>query len=443
MAIATRKRRVVTTIMETTRGTFVAPNPTNDALPTVGEAQIEAFEPLAIDRSILRQSFTRYPDIYPGVATATISYIVELGGNTANPQTDYATPNWADCFRSCGFTEVSNAAGGLKPRLLRNVTSLTGGVADTPLRHGETVTGNGTAPAGTGVVVGDFFAEDDVLTVQETAAPGGTLTTWTGATSGRIATGNRGANAVVAFRLSSNVNTTETTSQELYLDGKVLQLKGCMGNAEILLDFGNTLRAKFTMQGIVNIVGGVQQYIDAPLPSTPYELHKVAPTFLGKDVRIYEIGATPKFYGRDSAAGTPVVGSISQIRLNTGNQVIARRNAFDAVGITNCLITDRSPTGSFDPDEVLNSEFNWIAKFIAGTPMRFKAMVGAVGTTLTQDGNTCDFLAPGIVISQMGDGDRDGINAWNGQFKITGGDYDPSAAGELPGNDSEFTIIHR
>lgn len=455
MAIALKKRRIFSTSLESVRGTFVGGSPTNDAHPTIREAEITAFEPASVDRGVLRLSLTKYPDVYPGVATATISVTAELGGLPANPQTDYASPNWTDLFRCCGFQEYSNqnlAAGG-KPRLLRNVTSLTGGVGGTPLRHGETVTGNGTAPAGTGTVLGDFFAEDDVLAVVESAAPGGTLTTWTGALSGRVATGSRGANAVVALGLTSDVNFAvgppaigmQTLSSRLWLDGKELTLKGCMGNVEVLLDYGDMIRAKFDIQGVVNT------YIDATPANwaTPFELHKVAPTFLGKEIRVYEISATPDGFGRDAGTfvnvpGTPtIVGSLSTVRINSGNDVILRKNALDASGVQFALITNRAATGSFDPDEVASSDFDWVTKFVNGTPMRFKAMIGAPGTTLSNDGNTIDLLCPGIVISQLGDSDRDGINNWDGQFKLTGGDYDSTATGELPGNDNEFTIIHR
>lgn len=442
MAIALKARRVVTVVPETARGTFVTPNPTNDAIPTIRDGTFTV-DPVSVDRPTLRQTLTRYAATYPGVATGSISVTFEMGGLPLNPKTDYDVPVWFDCFRACGFTEVSNLNGGLKPRLLQNVTSLTGGTANTPLRHGETVTGNGGTVAGAGIVVGDFFGEDDVLCVQETTAPTGTaLTTWTGATSLRVATGTRGANSVVALRLSSNVNTTECVSAEIYLDGKRLQLKGCMGNAEILLDYGDMIRAKVDLQGVV-VTPVTTGYADVALPTTANEVHKVAPTFLGKEVRIYEIGASPKFFGRDSAAGTPTVGAISTIRVNTGNEVILRKNAFDPSGVTNALITGRAPSGSFDPDEVLSTEFDWITKFIQGTPMRFKAMVGSAGTVTTQDGNTVDVLAPGIVLSQMGDTDRDGVNNWNGQFKITGGDYDPSASIETVGADNELVLIYR
>lgn len=451
MAIALKKRRIFSTLPEGTRGTFALGNPTNDALPTIREAEITAFEPASVDRQVLRLSLTKFPDVYPGVATATISVTAELGGDPDNPKTDYDAPNWSDAFRCCGFEEYSNANGGRKPRTLRSVTSLTGGVAGAPLRHGESVTGNGTAPVGTGTVLGDFFAEDDLLTVLESAAPGGTLTTWTGALSGRTATGTRGVNSYVAFGLTSNVNFAfgppatgmQTISSRLWLDGKELQLKGCMGNVEILLDYGDMIRAKFDIQGVVNFYGDAAPAVWA----TPYELHKVAPTFLGKEIRIYEIGATPDGYGRDSGTfvnvpGTPtIVGALSTVRLNTGNDVILRRNALDDSGVQFALITNRAPTGSFDPDEVASSDFDWVTKFVNGTPMRFKAMIGANGTVL--DGNTIDLLCPGIVISQLGDSDRDGINNWDGQFKMTGGDYDASATGELPGSDNEFTIIYR
>ncbi len=440
MAIALKNRRVATVAVETTRGTFLAPTASVDGIPTIREATFTP-NPISVERPTLRQSMTPYADTYPGVATCEVRLIVEMGGLPANPKTDYDMPVWADLLRGCGFEEVSNANGGLKPRLLQNVSGLTGGTAGTPLRHGETVTGNGGTIAGTGVVIGDFFHEDDVLCVQETTAPTGTaLTTWTGGTSSRVATGTRGANSVGAFRLNSDVNgvtspaSTQTLSGELYLDGKRLRYKGGMGNAEFLFDHGDMLRMQVTISAVINAYG------DVAMPSNANELHKVAPTFLGKEVRVYEIASSPKLYGKDAAT---IVGAINTMRLNTGNNVVLRPNSFDPSGVSHALITARKPTGSFNPDEVLVSEYDWVGKFIAGTPMRLKAMMGSAGTVTTQDGNTVDFMCPGIVVSSLGDGDRDAVHTWDGQFKITGGDYDTSAAGEAPGNDNEFTIIYR
>ena len=438
MAISLKKRRVATVAVETTRGTFLAPTASVDAIPTIRDATF-TIKPLSVARPTLRLSLTPFPDTYPGVATVEMRIEAELGGLPANPKTDYDVPVWGDLFRGCGFQEVSNANGGSKPRVLRSVTSLTGGTSGTPLRHGETVAGNGATTPGAGVVIGDFFAEDDILIVQETTAPAGAFSTWTGATSARVATGTRGANSVVAMRLQSDVNLTECVSAEIYSDGKRIQAKGCMGNAEFLMDHGDMIRAAFTLSGVVRSPVSTG-YADVSIPTNANELHKIAPTFLGKEVRVYEISASPKLYGKD---GATVVGAINQARINTGNNVILRENSFDPSGVSFALITGRAPTGSFNPDEVLNTEYDFVTKFAAGTPMRFKAQLGVAGDGGALDGNTVDILAPGIVISGLADGDRDGIHTWDGQFKLTGGNYSTTPGLETPGNDNELTIIYR
>ena len=62
----------------------------------------------------------------------------------------------------------------------------------------------------------------------------------------------------------------------------------------------------------------------------------------------------------------------------------------------------------------------------------------------TYNNNVFDFITPGIVISGLGDADRDGINAWDGSFRMSGGNYTASVAqSETPGKDNEFVIIHR
>lgn len=455
MAIATKDRRVLLVgTPESPRGTAISLTGANDAIPTIRSA-VPKLTPFSVERPTLRLSLTKLPDTYPGVAELEIKTIVELGGLPTNPQTDYAMPIWADLMRACGFDELSSVSSGAteKPRLLQNVTSLTGGTAGSPMRHGEVVTGNGGTIAGAGIVVGDFYAEDDVLCVLETTAPTGTaLTTWTGATSARVATGTRSANSVGAWILQSNVNSSDTATMQLYCDGKRYSGKGFMGNAEFLFDHGDYLRAEFTMRGVARLqTDSPPGYGDATINSlgTINEQHKLPAVFLGKEVRFYETTASPKGYGRDAAgfanvSGTPTIsGAITTIRVNTGNNVTLRPNSFDPNGVSFALITGRAPTGTFNPDEVASADFDWITKFILGNPIRFKAMMGAAGTVTTQDGGTVDVIAPGIVISNMGDADREGINTWDGSFKLSGGDYDPSAAGEAPGNDNELTIIYR
>ena len=60
----------------------------------------------------------------------------------------------------------------------------------------------------------------------------------------------------------------------------------------------------------------------------------------------------------------------------------------------------------------------------------------------TNNQNSYMFSSPGLVFVGMADIDRDNVNVWDASFKLTGGDYDQTALGELPGNDNELIIAH-
>lgn len=447
MAITLKNRRVLAVAPETTRGTFLTSmDPTNDAVPLVREATFTV-EPIRVDRPVLRLSLTDYPDIYPGVASVSIDTLIEISGVPPNTGTTtaLASPIWTDLMRSCGFEEVSTATG-KTPRMYTGFTTFTN-TDGAPMRHGESVTVDyATPPDITGVVLGDTFFDDDAICIEEiVTSPGtGTITITTAAAgSNRSTTGvsvARDVSVVVGLRLRSNVNQMETISSELYIDGKRLRVKGCASNIELQLDHGDSLKARFTIQGVR------EAYADVALPATPNEQHYIPPTFLGKDVRFrtIESEATRKTYGRDGTI-SPSSAALNTLRFSTGNNVVLRQNSLDTNGVTFALITDREGTGSFNPDEVLESEFSFMEQFRQGKPIRFKGFIGAnpAASPNAGDGNSIDIIAPGCVLSQLGDAERDLVNSWDGQFALTGGDYDTSASGELPGNDSELTIIYR
>lgn len=457
MAISLSKRRIVAAVLEAQsgvagiidRGFFRAPNIAADAIPTIREAKITRFEPVSVERPVLRQSLTGMPDIYPGQAIAEITFVAEIGGvpNNAAGSATLASPNWTDLMRACGYVEVSaqgSPATPLGAPVTRNpriysFASQSGG-SGSALRHGELATvdyatSGDIGPANT-FVVGDTFTDDDLICIDEPAgsvAGTGALNSITGSTSGRAcATLVRDTTVVVALKLQSDLNLMETISLECYLDGKRLRLKGCMGNFEFRMVHGDVLHAEFKFLGIV------ESYGDQAMPTNANESHYLPPTFLGKDVRFRKIDGS-KTYGKDTGAGT-LVGALNNIRMSSGNTLVMRENSLSASGFSFAYITDRKPGGSFNPDEVSEAEFSFVNAFINGETLRAKAMIGA---NTTGDGNSIDLIAPGLVFSGLADGDRDGLNIFDASFDLTGGDYDSSATTEIPGTDNEFTLIYR
>ena len=440
MAIALKKRRIITAKIEATRGTAEVPVASSDAIPMIRDATFE-ITPVEVERPTLRLSLTDYPDIYPGKALVRARILAEVAGRDSGfPASE---PNWTRLLRACGMRFADQASNVFAYK----VTALT--TNNGALRHGEVV--SGTALAGTGnTMLGDNFAQEGAqfttVFVAEGATPGtgaGTITSQRGSSETVMTVTTRSTNKCLAWIPQSDVNSQSTVSIGLYLDGKLCALKGAMGNVEYQFNHGDACLAQFDMQGVL------VSYSDQAMPTNAFEGHKVPPTFLGSRLTLsspINLPGNSDRYGTGGTAGFGTKGSLNQVRLSSGNNVVLQPNSLDPDGVSFALVTSRKPAGSFNPTEVLSaSEFDFISRFVAGSPARMKLLLGATDHTNpnSADQNTFEFMAPGIVFSGMTDADRDGINIWDASFELSGGDYDSTALGEAPGNDNEFILVHR
>ena len=440
MAIALKKRRVVTALVEATRGTAEAPAASTDAIPMIRDATFE-ITPVEVERPTLRLSLTDYPDIYPGKATVRARILVEVAGRDSGFPT--SPPAWTRLLRACAMDLYSSSANVFAYK----VTALT--TDNGPLRHGEVVTG--TALAGTGnVMLGDNFSHEGgvlgTVFVREGATPGvgaGTITSQRGSNETVFTVTTRSTNKCLGYVPQSDVNLQSTVSIGMYLDGKLCAFKGAMGNVEYQFNHGDACLAQFEMQGVL------VSYTDVAMPTNAFEGHKVPPTFLGAKLTLSSPTNNPAAANRYGTGGTSTFttkGALNQVRLSSGNNVILQPNSLDPDGIAFALSTGRKPTGSFNPTEVLSAtEFDFISRFVAGSAARMKIIMGAVDNTSpnTADQNSFDWMLPGVVFTGMSDVDRDGINIWDASFDLTGGDYDSTVLGEQPGQDNEFLLVHR
>lgn len=123
--------------------------------------------------------------------------------------------------------------------------------------------------------------------------------------------------------------------------------------------------------------------------------------------------------GRATAPGATYalehVPCIRSIELAMNNEVNYNECMANATGIDNTLITARKPSGSFDPDILAESQFPWIADFLANTAFRARF---SVGSTL---GNKYLMTMPALSTVSAGSGDRNGIATRQIAFELTGG----------------------
>ena len=459
MAIFSSRRRLLGIRPEGTSGTLNQPNLTAniDNTPLLRDAKM-AVEPISVERPTLRLTYTPIGDIYPGKSVGTLTTTFELSSSSLfidDATTGGERSNILRWIQAC-FYEVNRSAG--EAANIRGI-KVTGITTDNgPMRHGEALIGTGVVLGNGWTAVGDNYVDDEVLFL---TSPAGTLTggSLTGA-NGTVFTVNNASlgDAGYCWSPRSDINAAISggvahASLALYDDGKLWLMKGAMGNFEFEFKHGDAVLVNMTMRGVVD------SYTDAALPTGALDNHRYPPTFLGSRVTIRKPTnnpATADRYGTGGTGaaapggGTGITGSLNSIKLRSGNNLVLHENSMDPNGINYALISSRAPEGEFNPDEVLNTEFPFVNYFAAGNPLRMRiTVVGSPAGSFvfndptTANNNVFDFMVGGLVISGLGDGDRDGINSWNGRFKCTGGNYSTTAQIETPGIDNEIVIIQR
>lgn len=449
MAFASASRQLVGVVKENFQGTQVVPG-APDVLPLIRSVKVTP-KPIRVDRPTLRLSLSGLADISPGQAIVDVEFTYELHASAAYVAgagvTSSMRPFFTRAIQACGyaFTTEQTSQQGLYSYAL---TSIAG---SNPLVDGETVVGN-TTPGSGNTIFGDTYGDDGFVLVDHgsTALVG---TTFTGALSGAVATvGARNVTECFGWRPTSTPTNPisgagqSSMSVTVWKDGKRLQIKGAMGNTEFQFVHGDAVLCRTTMSGVfVN-------YTDSALPTNPNESHKYPPTFLGSRLTLREISNAPtnsNKYGSDGGGAGVITGGLNRMTINTGNEVVLRENSMDPNGVNFATIANREPGGSFNPDEVANADFDFISRFVNGTPVRMRCIVNGPGSSTpvynnpaTNNQNSYMFSSPGLVFDGMADIDRDNVNVWDASFKLTGGDYDQTALGELPGNDNELIIAH-
>jgi hypothetical protein len=437
-------RRVVAAFVETAQGTFVTPVASSDAIPMIRSAKVTPTS-VRVDRPTIRLSLSDIADIAPGKATVEVQFEFELTANSA-----YASgvvnsgmrPIVTRILQGAGLSFASEAA-------LLYPYALTSIAGTAPMRHGEAI----SSGVLNGRVFGDTYGDDGMIFIDQ-----GTDTNWptpfTTTSAGSNTTcivGSRNTTECFGWEPTSvqpdgSGNGHRTISLAVWMDGKLAQVKGCMGNVEFVFTHGDAVVVRATMRGVL------VDYADQAVPTNANEAHKYPPTFLGSRLTLREGVNAPtvgNMYGTGGGTSGALVGALNRMSLNTGNDIVLRENSMDPNGINYATIRSREPGGSFNPDEVLNSQFNLMSRFLSGTPLRLRATVSGPGTSTpvyndpsTNNQNSYSFIASGVVFDGMQDADRDGTHAFDATFKLSGGDYDTTALGETPGNDNEFAIVH-
>lgn len=421
--------RTIYFALETTEGTFAAPNVSTGYLEVIEPTW--TVSPRMIDRNPTRQSVTPTLMHAPGVSSAVpssvaeISFTVEMSGSG----TLGTAPRWGTLLKACGF----EAADGLADdnttadtdRALRvaSIGNLQAGAAapdPAVLFHKENM--SAATPATTyasgdriGRVIGDTHYDDRKVYFVKAGATGtstnndnivGEVSTNYG-----LASGSDAASGVAYFPTSNTkLGSGGYSSLSFVVDldgaGTTLQLKGCRGNVEIVMTAGDRCLLNFTFSGVLHKYEEATGYGASPSA----EARPVPPSFIGA-----QMGLGDAYYGAANAVS--YTDSIFHtVTLNMGNSIVVRENADSTNGYKAAYITSRQPTMTFNPDAVLAASFDYWDQFISGNVSRMRLNWGSVA------GNQFAMRMPHLQFTGVADGNRDEVVVYDSTTLLTGGD---------------------
>lgn len=202
--------------------------------------------------------------------------------------------------------------------------------------------------------------------------------------------------------------TGVTLTAYVVIDGLVkFGLKGAMGNSSISAVVGEPPFMAFDLKGIL-ITPSAQAFSSSIT-------HETGIPYVFQDVSL-NVGASDAFV-------------INSLTLDMNNTFDTRPNANDASGLAHCVITDRDPKITIDPELVDPSTKNWISSMLDNTQSNREV---AIGTRLDGPNGNLKLSIPKAQITGYENQDRNGVAV----SSIT---LDPLQEGDV--GDDEFTLI--
>ena len=178
-------------------------------------------------------------------------------------------------------------------------------------------------------------------------------------------------------------------SAQFFVDGQVHTMVAMKGNAKMLFTVGETAKLQFDMLGIYQAPTActiVSPTLDTTVP----------PVVLGV---IFTFDGTTTF-------------SVQQVELDLGNIMGNRDDMTQPTGIKGFEITAREGAGSFNPEAVLTSTYDFWDIWENSTEKTLSIVLGEI------TGNMCTITCPKVVVEKIAYGDRNGIRIFDIPFKL-------------------------
>lgn len=257
----------------------------------------------------------------------------------------------------------------------------------------------------------------------------GATATHTSTRAGQIAIRVRNAlvytgSETITFSGASTATHASNTQQDMptltiasYEDGKRKVGIGMRGTFSLDGSVGNPMRFRFDFQGAYGAVADVSQ-----LSGITYE-DKVPPVLLSANTELRTEGTAGSYAAR-----------FSSVTLGLGNRLEPRDDASASSGIREFMIAGRAGSGSVDPEADLESSYPMVANFRDSVACSLKFTNG------TALGNQFVHQVPGLSITGVNVGDRNGIRTEELAFSMTGGSM--ANASDSPNERNDLLIAY-
>lgn len=194
--------------------------------------------------------------------------------------------------------------------------------------------------------------------------------------------------AITSVRYTLLSEALKTATVEYRMGGigtdvRTFRIIGAMGTVSIEATKGEPVMLRFTFTG---------KYVEPTDAST-----QLATPTIGPDPAAF-LSAAISFFG---TAGPDMI--VQGISLDLANTIVMRNDANDATGNVRALTTGRVPTGSIDPEQILNATLNFFDKLTAQSE-------GALSYVLDKGaGNKVTVSSPAVQIATLANADREAI----------------------------------
>lgn len=381
------QRRQIAAKAEVTPGTAVA--------LAAADALIEPFE-LSVTEEVFKYernphgtSISANADLI-GQRARRFAFTAELKGSGSAA----TAPKWGLFLEACKNTK--------KVASTLSIGAVTGG----PFQHGEVITG-GTSGATAKVIKNTANGVTTLFIVDITGTFDVGSETITGAKSGATATETGGATASQGNAYFPTSAPGTAVSMGSYEDGFLKSGRGVRGTCVMTGQLGTPFRGAFDFMGAEDISGD-----SALLSGVNFD-----------DTEPFPFMQTNLVLG----AFNPI---FANLEINLNNQVAMREDAgVTAEGYISALVTDRRVTATLDCEAELAATKNFYLEWHNRTLQYFALTIGNVA------GNIVELIGPKVQITNIRDGDRNGIALMQLDLLFTF--YDEST------KDDEYCILVR